>query len=128
MLARAQGEDGGIVVVDRVADRGGTTSTEHVTDRLEPGERVGQRGGARLERAEQGKLVAQSPRLERRVDRLERAARRIVSAVLFAALFIGGVVLRADDVVFGTVLMWVSAAPLLHALFAGVIGRRGPIA
>ena len=81
-----------------------------------------------IERAEQGKLVAQSPRLERRVDRLERAARRIVSAVLFAALFIGGVVLRADDVVFGTVLMWVSVAPLLHALFAGVIGRRGPIA
>ena len=81
-----------------------------------------------VERVEQGQLVVHNPRLERRMDRLDRTGRRIVSAVLFAALFIGGIVLRADDVVFGTVLMWVSVVPLLHALFANVIARRGPIA
>ena len=49
-----------------------------------------------------------------------------VLAVLFAALFIGGVVLRSSgDVVFGVVLMVVSVLPLLHALLAGVLGRRG---
>ena len=81
-----------------------------------------------VERVEQGQLVVHNPRLERRMDRLDRTGRRIVSAVLFAALFIGGIVLRADDAVFGTVLMWVSVVPLLHALFANVIARRGPIA
>jgi hypothetical protein len=54
-------------------------------------------------------------------------ARRVVSAILFAALLIGGVLLRAEDVVFGTVLMGVSVVPLLHALFAGVAARRGPL-
>ena len=57
--------------------------------------------------------------LERRVARLERTARRVVSAVLFAALLIAGAVLRADDAVFGTVLMIASVLPLLHALFSG---------
>ena len=66
----------------------------------------------------------QNPRLERRIGSLERTARRVISAVLFAALFIGGILLRADDVVFGTVLMAVSVLPLLHALFAGWIESR----
>jgi len=77
-------------------------------------------------RIEDGRLTAQNPRLERRIGRLERTSRRIISAVLFAALFIGGIVLRADDVVFGTVLIAISALPLLHALFAGFVGRRRP--
>ena len=46
--------------------------------------------------------------------------------MLFAALFIGGILLRADDAVFGTVLMAVSLLPLLHALFAGWVSRRLP--
>jgi predicted unusual protein kinase regulating ubiquinone biosynthesis (AarF/ABC1/UbiB family) len=77
-------------------------------------------------RIEDGRLTAQNPRLERRIGRLERTSRRIISAVLFAALFIGGIVLRADDVVFGTVLIAISALPLLHALFAGFVGRHRP--
>jgi hypothetical protein len=40
--------------------------------------------------------------------------------VLFAALLIGGILLRSSDEVLGTVLVGVSAVPLLHALFAGV--------
>jgi hypothetical protein len=47
--------------------------------------------------------------------------------VLFAALLISGVLLRAQDVTIGTVMMASSALPLLHALFAGLVGRRGPL-
>ncbi|MCR2763491.1 AarF/UbiB family protein [Microbacterium sp. zg.B48] len=74
-------------------------------------------------RIEDGRLTAQSPRLERRMGRLERTGRRVISAVLFAALFIGGILLRVDDVVFGTVIMAISVLPLLHALFAGLAAR-----
>jgi hypothetical protein len=69
----------------------------------------------------------QTPRVERRLGNIERTGRQIISAILFAALFIGGVLLRVEDVVFGTVLMAVSLLPLLHALFAGMIARRGPL-
>lgn len=76
-------------------------------------------------RVEDGRLVVDTPRLDQRMRRLERVGRRIVSAVLFAGLLAAGAVLRADEVVLGTVLMVVSGIPLLHALFAGA-GRRGP--
>ena len=78
-------------------------------------------------RIEEGTVSVQTPRLERRLGSIERTGRQIISAVLFAALLIGGILLRAEDVVFGTVLMAVSALPLLHALFAGVVARRGPL-
>ncbi|MEL4319897.1 AarF/UbiB family protein [Leifsonia sp. YIM 134122] len=70
-------------------------------------------------RFDDGTVAVTSPALEKRVARLERTARRVVSAVLFGALLIAGAVVRADDVVFGTVLMVASIVPLLHALFAG---------
>ncbi|ONI63413.1 ABC transporter [Leifsonia sp. ALI-44-B] len=74
-------------------------------------------------RFEQGTLSVESPRLERRVARIERTARRIVSAVLFGGLLVAGAIVRADDAVFGTVLMCVSVLPLLHALFGGRSNR-----
>jgi predicted unusual protein kinase regulating ubiquinone biosynthesis (AarF/ABC1/UbiB family) len=77
-------------------------------------------------RLEEGNVAVQNPRLERRIGALERTGRRVVSAVLFAALLVGGILLRRDDVVFGTVLMAVSVLPLVHAVFAGIAGRRGP--
>ncbi|WP_235477934.1 AarF/ABC1/UbiB kinase family protein [Frigoribacterium sp. Leaf254] len=70
-------------------------------------------------RLEDGTLEVGSPRIERQLTRIERTARRVVSAVLFAALLIAGAVLRSGDDVVGTVLMVTSAVPLLHALFAG---------
>ncbi|NEM92544.1 ABC1 kinase family protein [Galbitalea soli] len=76
---------------------------------------------------EEGRLSVQSPRIERRLTGLERTGRRVISAVLFAALFIGGIILRGEDAVFGTVVMAVSALPLLHALLAGIVARRGPL-
>jgi len=77
-------------------------------------------------RIEDGRVTVQTPKLDQRLSSLERVGRRVVSAILFAALLIGGILLRADDPVLGTVLMAVSALPLLHALLAGVVGRRGP--
>jgi predicted unusual protein kinase regulating ubiquinone biosynthesis (AarF/ABC1/UbiB family) len=79
-----------------------------------------------VDRIESGRLVATSPRIEQRMARLERAAQRIVSAVLFVGLFVGGILLRVDEPVWGVTLMVVSVVPLLHAVFAGVFGRRGP--
>ena len=78
-------------------------------------------------RIDEGRIAVQTPRLDRRISGLERMVRQLISAVLFGVLLIGGIGLRSDDAVFGTVLMIVSAVPLIHALFAGVIARRGPL-
>ncbi|KQZ08155.1 ABC transporter [Agromyces sp. Root1464] len=87
--------------------------------------RMPQRVDALITKADQGRLSFDTSRLERRLDRLEGVARRVVSAVLFAALLIGGAVLVGPNPVLGTTLMIASALPLLHALLAGVLGRRG---
>ncbi len=83
-----------------------------------------QRVDALITKADQGRLSFDTSRLERRIDRLEGVARRVVSAVLFAALLIGGAVLVAVHPALGTTLMIVSAIPLLHAILAGMLGRR----
>ncbi|PPL20265.1 ABC1 kinase family protein [Microterricola pindariensis] len=85
--------------------------------------RLPKRMDAVLTRIEDGQVSVQNPHLERRVARLERTARRLLAAVLFAALLIAGAVLRADAAVFGTVLMIGSIIPLLFALFGGGRGR-----
>lgn len=78
---------------------------------------------ALITKADQGRMSFDTSRLERRLDRLEGVARRILSGVLFAALLIGGALLLAPVPALGTTLMIASALPLLHALFAGVVGR-----
>ncbi|NEN05877.1 AarF/ABC1/UbiB kinase family protein [Diaminobutyricibacter tongyongensis] len=81
-----------------------------------------------ITRFEDGTVAVATPRLEKRVARLERATRRVVSAILFAGLLIAGAVLyvagaaNATDAVLGIVLMVASVIPLLVALLAG---RRG---
>ena len=85
-----------------------------------------QRVDALITKADQGRLSFDTSRLERRLDRVEGVARRVVSAVLFAALLIGGALLVAPNPALGTTLMIISVLPLLHALFAGLVGRRGP--
>ncbi|MDU0346963.1 AarF/UbiB family protein [Microbacterium sp. KSW2-29] len=77
-----------------------------------------------IERFEDGSVSVQTPRIERRVRDLERMVRRVVSAVLFTGLLIGGILLQAEQAVFGTLLMIASIAPLSHALLAGAIARR----
>ncbi len=72
-----------------------------------------------LTKLDEGTVSFRNPELERRVEGLERAGRRVVSALVFAALLVAGAVLRADDAVLGTVLMIGSVVPLLHAVFSG---------
>ncbi len=79
-----------------------------------------------ITRLEDGKIATENPRLDRRIARLERMGRRVVSAVLFTGLLVGGMLAGRDDArAFGTVLKVASVPALLHALFAGIVGRRG---
>jgi predicted unusual protein kinase regulating ubiquinone biosynthesis (AarF/ABC1/UbiB family) len=85
--------------------------------------RLPRRLDALITSLDDGTLSVNSPRLERQVARLDRTARRVVSAVVFGGLLIAGAVLRADDTVLGTVLLVAAIVPLLHLL---VSGRRLP--
>lgn len=69
------------------------------------------------DRVEDGQIAVRSPTLERRMAAVEHMGRRIISAILFAALLVTGAVLRAEETVLGTVMMIASALPLLHAVF-----------
>ena len=86
--------------------------------------RLPRRLDALISRVEEGGVSAQVPRVERRLRDLERRIRRVVSAVLFPGLLIGGILLQTEQAVFGTILMVLSLGPLAHALLAGVIARR----
>ena len=68
---------------------------------------------------EEGSLTVSNPHLERQVATLGRLVSRAASALVFGALLVAGALVRADDVVLGSVLMTASAVPLLHALWAG---------
>ncbi len=72
---------------------------------------------------QRGQLAIETPGLDRRIRAVEKLARRALSAVIFAGLLIGGIFLKQTDEVFGWVLMGASALPLLHAMFAGIVGR-----
>lgn len=108
-----------------IRDEGGTAAQEFVKQAASAAG-VAARLPGRLDelttKIEDGRIAVQTPALERRLGRLERASRRTGSAVIFVGLLIGGALLRSDDVTFGTVLMAASALPLLHALLSG----RGP--
>ncbi|MGM1028285.1 MAG: ABC1 kinase family protein [Actinomycetota bacterium] len=86
--------------------------------------RLPRRLDAVMTRVEEGRVAITVPRLERRVARLERAASRLASAILFAGLLLAGALLRPDDVVLGTWLMAASSLPLLHVVLAPILGRR----
>ena len=79
-----------------------------------------------IARAEHGQLTVRTPELERRTSALNRTLRRVVSALLFGALFVGGLVLGDRDPGAGNLLLGLSSLPLLHALFADVLGRKLP--
>lgn len=89
--------------------------------------RLPKRIDALVTRFEQGAVSVRTPQLDRRVAGLDRSVRRIVSAVLFATLFLGGLIVFARSEPMGWTLLGLSALPLLHALFAGIVARRGPL-
>lgn len=74
---------------------------------------------------EDGHIEVKTPRLDQRLDRLERAARRVAGSVIFAAFFVGGVLLRAESEAWGAALMIVSGVPLLYSVLAGILSRTG---
>lgn len=78
-----------------------------------------------VSRTDEGNVSVQAPQLERRIARLERTGRRIISAVLFSGLLIGGLVAKEESPKLGTALKVASVPALLHALFAGLASRRG---
>ena len=75
-------------------------------------------------RLEQGRVAVRTPETDRRLRALERTTNRLISAVLFAALLVAGVLLRPADPVLGWVLMGASALPALHVVFGGFASRR----
>lgn len=78
--------------------------------------RLPQRVDALATRIDRGELAVRSPEVEHRLRVIDGSVRRTTSAILFAALLIGGILLRPSDEVLGGVLMGVSAVPLLHAV------------
>jgi predicted unusual protein kinase regulating ubiquinone biosynthesis (AarF/ABC1/UbiB family) len=79
-----------------------------------------------LTRVDEGTVTVQTPRIDRRLSSIERLIRQAIGAIIFAALLVGGILLRSQSVTWGTVLMAVSALPLIYVVFAGLTGRRGP--
>lgn len=69
--------------------------------------------------ADNGTLSFDTSRLERRLDILVGIGKRVVSAVLFMALVVGGALMLATAPVFAWILIGASALPLVHALFGG---------
>jgi predicted unusual protein kinase regulating ubiquinone biosynthesis (AarF/ABC1/UbiB family) len=78
--------------------------------------RLPQRLDALATRLDRGDLATRSPEVEQRLRVLDRSQRRTTSAILFAALLLGGILLRPTDEVLGWVLMGASALPLLHVI------------
>jgi predicted unusual protein kinase regulating ubiquinone biosynthesis (AarF/ABC1/UbiB family) len=67
-------------------------------------------------RVERGQLAVRTPEVDRRLRSVERSVNRLGSAIVFAALLVGGVFMRSTDDVVGWILMASAALPLLHLL------------
>jgi len=67
-------------------------------------------------RLDHGQLAVRTPDVDRRLRSLERAAGRVVSAVVFAALLFAGILLLPSHGVVGWVLMGASVVPLVHVV------------
>jgi hypothetical protein len=74
-----------------------------------------------------GQLTMRNPELERRTATVNRSVRRVISAVLFGVLFLGGLIVLDRNNTLGTWMLIASGLPLLHALFAEIISRRSPL-
>ncbi|GAA5144608.1 AarF/ABC1/UbiB kinase family protein [Microbacterium pseudoresistens] len=72
-----------------------------------------------ITRIDEGTVTFDTSRLERRLDRLLRLARRVLWAILFAALLVGGALIVPVVPVLGWILVGASVLPLLAALFPG---------
>jgi predicted unusual protein kinase regulating ubiquinone biosynthesis (AarF/ABC1/UbiB family) len=89
--------------------------------------RLPKRVDSLITRAEMGQLTMRNPELERRTATVNRSVRRVISAVLFGVLFLGGLIVLDRNNTLGTWMLIASGLPLLHALFAEIISRRSPL-
>lgn len=78
-----------------------------------------------ISRAELGQLSVRNPELERRYSTFTRSLRLLVSATMFAALFIGGIVLTENSHTIGLWLLAASALPGLHVIGGTFLSRKG---
>jgi predicted unusual protein kinase regulating ubiquinone biosynthesis (AarF/ABC1/UbiB family) len=69
-----------------------------------------------LTRIDQGLVSVRSPEIEKGLRRIDSSVRRATSAVLFVALFGGGIALRLANDEMGGWLLLVSVAALVHAI------------
>lgn len=72
---------------------------------------------------QRGQLSVNTPGLDRRIRAFEHLARRVLSAIIFAGLLIGGIYLKQSEPTLGWVLVVASGLPLLHAVLAGISSR-----
>jgi predicted unusual protein kinase regulating ubiquinone biosynthesis (AarF/ABC1/UbiB family) len=78
-----------------------------------------------LTRVDEGTITVQTPRIDRRLSSIERLIRQAIATVIFAALLVGGILLRSQNVTWGTVLMAASGLPLLYVVLVGLAAGRG---
>ncbi len=78
--------------------------------------RLPQRVDALATRLDRGELATRSPEVEQRLRVLDGSVRRTTSAILFAALLLGGILVRPGDEVLSWVLLGASLPPLLHVV------------
>jgi predicted unusual protein kinase regulating ubiquinone biosynthesis (AarF/ABC1/UbiB family) len=74
-------------------------------------------------RIERGEIVIRNPQLERRVSALDSSTRRTTSAIIFATLLIGGIMMFDRNQTLSYWMMGTSAVPMLHALGVGRISK-----
>ena len=73
-----------------------------------------------LTKLESGKAAVRNPKLERRISRLERTNRKLIGAVIFTALFSGGLqLILGDAIIPGAILLTIAAITLGWVLFSG---------
>jgi predicted unusual protein kinase regulating ubiquinone biosynthesis (AarF/ABC1/UbiB family) len=65
-------------------------------------------------RIDRGQVAVRIPQVDQRLRSVERSVNRLGSAIVFAGLLVGGVMMRSTDEVLGWVLMAAAAVPLLH--------------
>ncbi|SCQ46956.1 Putative unusual protein kinase [Propionibacterium freudenreichii] len=76
-----------------------------------------------LTMVERGQLSVEIPEIERQLSHIEVGVRRVVAAVLFVGLLLGGILLRGNDPMWGLIMMGVSLVPLAYAVFGGLFRR-----
>lgn len=83
--------------------------------------RLPQRLEAIATRIDRGELSVRNPEVEKRLRVVDGSIRRVTSALLFASLLFGGILLRQTGDALGTWLLVFSTLPLIHATGIGRI-------